>query len=71
MADYNAALALGLAEYANLAYFHKAALKRLLRDEDFAFVERKEGRVDTQAFVVRVPEGVVVAFRGTQQPEVN
>ena len=67
MAKYRKTVALGLAEHANLAYFHKAALERLFRDEDFVFVEGCGERVDTQAFVVTDPEGVIVAFRGTQQ----
>ena len=69
MADYNKAVAFGLAEHANLAYFPKEALGVRFEHEEFAFIEGYGRRVNTQAFVVTLNQGVIVAFRGTQQWE--
>ena len=69
MAEYNPAIALGLAEHANFAYFREAALKRHFTEVDFTFIVGKQDGVDTQAFMITHEKGVVLAFRGTQQWE--
>ena len=69
MAEYDPTIAFGLAQYSNLAYCRKGALKKHFEDpaSDFKFLEGEADGVDTQGFMVTHGEGVILAFRGTQQ----